>query len=163
MRYTRKQLHDAERYNRIRLASAICEHEREEAWENLASIAEQLEDDDPRTVRFWVMHPERLDWVRISLREGEQVTLGGRRRATDEGWTMSADTYTRDGDAVFHEHVSDGRDCDGRLTHGWKNRWDLADGGRLRRPPIEGAPLTPCWESDDDDWQRDEYAEAAGY
>lgn len=113
-----------------------------------------------RTVRFWTMHPETKDWVRVSLRDGDAITVGGNRRKTDEGWTLSGVTFTRDGDSITAIHFHDGVDCDGRLSGGFSLTW--AAGGNLRRCAIDDAPLQPDWQ-DCDSWRYDETAEAAGY
>lgn len=116
---------------------------------------------NPRTIRFWALHPESIDWVRLSLRDGDRLTLGGRRIQTDEGWSMNAETFSRDGETITSSLISDGRDCDGRLSSGSECHWTY--GGPMQRPSIDGDPITPRWIASGKGWQRDEYAEAAGY
>jgi len=119
-----------------------------------------MTDRQPNRIRIWAFHPETLDYVRLALRDGESVTLGGNYVETDEGYSRHASTYTRRGSVIERSDFDDGRDCDGRLARGWEGRWTL--GGPMFQPRTEGAPLLPDF-SEADAWQRDEYAEAAGY
>lgn len=112
----------------------------------------------PRTVRFWAFNPETLDWVRVALRDGESVTLGGHTRATDEGWSVCGDTYAREGNRIELSAWSDGRDCDGRLSRCWGGEWTV--GGPMRTVP-DGYEVPDFDEVSAS--QRDEYAELAGY
>ena len=67
-----------------------------------------------KTARFWVYHNGA---VRIKLAAGQSIThySGG---PTDEGWHREVNTYSYDGRDIVHEWISDGVDCDGRLTQG---------------------------------------------
>lgn len=109
------------------------------------------------TVKFWIFYRE--GYVRLKLREGEELCHhhGG---PTDEGWSSYAERYWLEAGAVFREAVSDGRDCDGRLTQHSVARCPVE---RLAAHSYEDAPAgLPAWERVSAG-QRDEYAEAMGY
>ncbi len=110
-------------------------------------------------VRFWHFH--RDGWVKLTVR-GEQVLHFGYGGPTDEGWSSHSERLWIENGAVLCEMVSDGRDCDGRLTHTSLVRcpFNLLAG---RDCGLDDAPgLVPDWQQVSSR-QRDEYAEAMGY
>ena len=123
---------------------------------------------DGKRIRFWIYWRDGV--VKISVPFGESVTIGY-GGPTDEGWSRYTETFTHDpsDDTITREVVSDGVDCDGRLTHATESIWkrggamdpmfEFADDGEM----IELAGIVqPDWELSDR-YQRDYAAEAAGY
>src|ERR1035437_10285727 len=55
------------------------------------------------------------EWIQIKLYAGMKTTHYAHQR-TEEGWSSQESTWEYDGETVTIEHVSDGSDCDGRLT-----------------------------------------------
>lgn len=53
----------------------------------------------------------------IMLYVGDRVILDTGRRPDDEGWGRAAAQFDYDGDTVFLEAFSEGRDCDGYLSN----------------------------------------------
>lgn len=113
-------------------------------------------------MRIWVYHHE--GYVRLSVTHTEDAPLlywyGGR---TDEGFSYTVEAFwlTEDG-TLYRESHSYGRDCDG--PHEWTNRVRM-DGVResYLEPDAYGPGLpVPNWVSVKS-YQRDAYAEAAGY
>ncbi len=116
--------------------------------------------------RFWVFTD--AGWVKLTLRPGQKLGIchGG---LTDEGWSRDWSTWELEDGFVCREYGSEGRDCDGgHATFGrdcwpvggdlveateWDGTGHLFEGQRIMRP---------AW-NDRRAWQRDEYAEAAGY
>ena len=114
--------------------------------------------DSQRNARFWVYSGDAL--VKLTLKPGQSLhhCQGG---PTDEGWSSSASEWTRNGQFIDAEHVSDGRDCDGRLTQSTTLSCLVAD--LYARAPDEWAPVyMPAWTQDCSS-QRDEYAEISNY
>ena len=104
------------------------------------------------------------DWisgadVTITLRPGQRLAWHTGRRAHEEGWSSEARVYSFDGSTVRCETITDGRDCDGRLTQTNVVECPLAD---LRARNDEYVTAAPAWERVYSG-QRDEYAELAGY
>lgn len=120
------------------------------------------------TIRLWIYWRDGV--VKISVPFGESVSIGY-GGPTDEGWSRYTETfeYDPDTDTITRTVVSDGCDCDGRLTHVTESEWK------------RGGDMAPMYEFADDgemieldglqqpDWQiagrcqRDYAAEAAGY
>jgi len=77
-----------------------------------------------RNCRFWAY--VNGGPVKITLKPGQRLehSEGG---PTDEGWhcDSTAWEYPADEAAVYREWCSDGRDCDGRLTHSGEDRCPL--------------------------------------
>tara|TARA_R100000963_G_C4629037_1_gene94555 strand:+ start:806 stop:1156 length:351 start_codon:yes stop_codon:yes gene_type:complete len=112
--------------------------------------------------RFWIWHSPGGTWVKLTLRPGDVLEhhTGG---ATDEGWDSEWGAWSHEGDHVRFEWVSDGADCDGRMTNGGASVCPIGD-LRARRDRYTGGRAVPVWRSEDDDeWRRDHAAEAAGY
>jgi hypothetical protein len=110
-----------------------------------------------RTVRFW-FDSATGNPCRIKMQSG-QTLYHFWAAPTDEGWSSEAHQFHFDGERVFDNWNSDGRDCDGRLQSGgehWFWAKDAAAGYGI------GDLIYPAWQNGGD-WQRDETAEAAGY
>lgn len=113
-----------------------------------------------RNARFWEYHNGAP--VKLTLRPGQSLShySGGR---TDEGWSSTATTWrlSSNGRVLERDITSDGADCDGRLTTGCDS---VALTERDSFVPLYYAPelLRPDWR-DAGGWQRDQFAEAAGY
>lgn len=116
------------------------------------------------TARFWVWHHD--GFVRISLRDGDSLTACD-SRATDEGYSATVTTWSRDGDTIISEWSSRGRDCDG--DHGYDSTVtcniaelavndQFADGDEFGQPILQ----TPNWQKENAR-QYDRNAELAGY
>ena len=71
-----------------------------------------------KQVRFWHYGSETP--VLIKIRAG-QVLHHSHGGATDEGWHRDSYRWEFDGQFLRREHVSDGCDCDGRLTQCWES------------------------------------------
>jgi hypothetical protein len=110
------------------------------------------------TARFWTYHIEGM--VRVSLRDGESLHHS-RSQETDEGWCSEATRWTLENGVVIRETVTDGRDCDGRLTRHYEDQCPVE---LLASQPAYDAPelMVPTWQ-DRKSSQRDEYAEAMNY
>lgn len=130
---------------------------------------------EPRTVRFWVSYAN--GFVRLALRDGAEITIGGARE-TSEGWSGRWETYTRDGDTIMRRTITDGRDCDGRMSSESIDEWRVTDapvcyGARpatLRElhsdPERQWPAITtprPDWRTDRPARYRDHNAERTGY
>ena len=114
----------------------------------------------PRTARFWICGPA-AEPVRITLRPGESVAWGWGSTAWD-GWSQAWERYTHDAETgrIESEWVTDGRDCDGRLTQAGSSfvGYDGLSSGYRESADV----VYPEWEAGESS-QRDEYAEASGY
>lgn len=66
-----------------------------------------------KNARFWVWFHNSP--VKLTLKPGKTLSYasGG---ATDEGWHSESEQFWHEGDVIVRERVSDGCDCDGRLT-----------------------------------------------
>ena len=112
-----------------------------------------------KNVRFW----EYINgaYVRITLQPGQSLSWyqGG---PTDEGWSSQAEKWSLSDDGAFitRESVSDGCDCDGRLTRGYDVVASADRSTFVECYEFDG--MRPDWQ-DVEGWQRDAYAEAAGY
>jgi hypothetical protein len=114
--------------------------------------------------RFWVYINGP---IKITLKPGQtlQWATGG---PCDEGYHYRGDKWFFDGDTVFSEWWSEGRDCDGRIQQWGCASCDLAHLQERKPPYADDDPalwrgvLYPEW-TKGDRGQRDEYAEMAGY
>lgn len=117
--------------------------------------------------RFWIYWN---GWVKITLRPGEEIHLaqGGR---TDEGFSRGYASYIHDGDCVRSELSTDSRDCDGPLSteSNWlcplenlNKAWREEDAVWRDEEGYSAPPSKPEWIKESA-WQRDVYAEMAGY
>lgn len=122
-----------------------------------------------RNARFWVCINGSP--VKITLKPGQSLSWG-RASTHDEGWSSEAYCWEFDGEFVHECFISDGRDCDGRLTN--VNDWrcpvaELHNGSfpgldyctKLERDEWAGVQW-PAWERTNASVY-DEYAQAAGY
>ena len=105
------------------------------------------------------------DDVKLTLRPGQTLHhyQGG---PTEEGWSSYAESWylSSDSQVLTRESVSDGVDCDGRLT---RYSTDYADADpdtfHSGHDPYKTRPaLFPYWKEGESS-QRDQYAELAGY
>lgn len=122
----------------------------------------------PPTVRIWIS--VNGDWVKITLHENKPFVYHKFFRH-DEGWASEEQVYLFDGEFVYREIYTDGRDCDGRLTTEMK---DYAHVTKIRKVPCylgqakdgsniySDTMLRPDWE-EPKSFQRDYSAEAMGY
>ena len=93
------------------------------------------------------------DWVTLTLVPGRELNWG-KSWGTDEGWSSVAHSWLLEGGRILHSLITDGCDCDGRLTN---YRMSMARVEDIARPERDPVWLT-CEET-----QRDYQAEAAGY
>jgi hypothetical protein len=110
------------------------------------------------TVRFWdyvISEP-----ILIKIKRG-QTLRHSRGGPTDEGWHRSSHVWHFDGEKVTCESVSDGADCDGRLTRYSMSECPIS---KLRAGYVDTVECIafPAWEPVDES-QRDYSAEAMGY
>lgn len=113
----------------------------------------------PTRARFWTHTDKGL--VRITLRRDQSLTHveGGRN---DEGYSYTVTTYSFDGEKVMVEYATDARDCDGPISRGGKSFAFLDELAWVSSEDCQHA--FPLWHSfKSDEWQRDAFAEAAGY
>ena len=103
--------------------------------------------------RFWTWW--NGDWVKLTLRPGEVVLLY-ESHETDEGYSFQEERFEHDGDSLIRESASGGRDCDGPITY------HSVCECRLSNLPQAAEPECPPW-ARLNAWQRDTYAEMAGY
>ena len=112
--------------------------------------------------RFWVW--VNGAWSKLTLAPGQRLERHS-FETTDEGWSSYAESWelSSDGHELRRETTSDGCDCDGRLTTGC-DAMAIADPSHyLPCGPYEPAGMyRPNW-IDAGGWQRDQFAEAAGY
>jgi len=82
----------------------------------------------------------------------------------DEGWSSETNIWENDKGRLFNECISDGRDCDGRLTRHWAGyATDLTGNPDWSGYTHEGKSIAyPKWE-ELKSGQRDYSAEAANY
>ncbi len=118
--------------------------------------------------RFWTWESSRSGWVKITLRPGEALTRRTFSRDC-EGWERTVCRWEHKGDHVRREYGSTGKDCDGTVSSGGA---DVCPLSRLQAvPPYMPGDETwrpegrPDWQDapEEEDWQRDETAELAGY
>jgi len=124
-----------------------------------------------QTVRFWEYVNDGP--VKITLRPGQTLTHY-QGEPDDEGWSSFTQIWEYDDvlGIVEREQISDGSDCDGRLTRAYADHFRVGQeraglpagmqyAGRLEYPELIGV-VYPFWR-DGDSSQRDYQAEAAGY
>lgn len=115
-----------------------------------------------RVARFWVW--VNSGWVKVSLLPGEQRVhhTGG---PDEEGWHYASTCWTHLGDRVQREESWCSRDCDGEMRGGstYFSKLDRLEVEPADRESEERTPrLLPAW-VEEDSYQRDLQAEAAGY
>tara|TARA_Y100000310_G_scaffold329265_1_gene398769 strand:+ start:2755 stop:3147 length:393 start_codon:yes stop_codon:yes gene_type:complete len=122
---------------------------------------------NPETVRFWLLWKDSP--VKVALRDGQKINFHHAYNH-EEGWSEEWQEIRRDGAWLFLDSGTDGRDCDGRLSH------VMAHSANIFRDLRHSAPQDWIYEYIDGhgfrrvvDWQEvthrvfDEYAEAANY
>ena len=112
-----------------------------------------------RNARFWAW--VNGAYVKLTLEPGQRLSWH-KGECHDEGWSSLEESWelSRDGVWIEREWVSDGTDCDGRLTRGGE-MLAKADGSTFMDYSGDGY-FCPDW-VDAAEWQRDQYAEAMGY
>ena len=98
--------------------------------------------------------------VRITLRPGQMLSHHW-GHATDEGYDSGSDTWKHEGDHISWQWGTDGRDCDGRLSHGGESTATELTGNRVENYSEPDSDY-PVWQSLHS-YQHDYRAEAAGY
>jgi hypothetical protein len=116
-------------------------------------------------VRFWThnwVHPNSPP-VKITLKPGQSLSHGY-GAGTDEGWNYHSETWTHDGDYIRLDTFSDGVDCDGRLSTGGTYYCMIGEDltGLTFEDMASYVGGVPVW-TEEDSFQRDYSAEAAGY
>lgn len=127
--------------------------------------------------RFWI---HRGGWVKLTLEPGQAVEMesGG---PTEEGYSYTSERFeyvTADDegpDRIVCRVYESSRDCDGPMISGRTFWASIADGLRVRdmaaifdaenwpeEHKASAGILAPEWQKGKG-WQRDVYAEAAGY
>ena len=114
----------------------------------------------PANVRFWHL-TEKGHWVRLTIRPGAPLNLSDRWH-NGEGWSWSADTYEIDDGHLVNTYAHGRSDCDGSTRGGGLLTCPI---DQVASRPAFDAPgiMLPTWTKRGRGWQRDAYAEAAGY
>ena len=106
--------------------------------------------------RFWTFHNGSP--VKLTVKEGRSLYHDD-FEYTDEGWSRTSIRWMHEGDKIRREYISDGVDCDGRLTTGGEQIARLSELADLH---YDGTDL-PVWKKAVDYPVYDQYARAAGY
>lgn len=127
---------------------------------------------EPTNARFWVYI--NGDFVKLTMNPGD-VLEHYSSEDTEEGWASEYDCWSYEDGVIDREYVSDGRDCDGRLSHASQSycrvgalKADESPKGptfltwETRGNPPCDSHLRPLWIFGDSS-QRDYSAEAMGY
>jgi hypothetical protein len=123
------------------------------------------------TIRFWTHCPGNCDggFVKLTLRPGQRLSWGFCCE-TEEGWHSRFEGWTYDDsqELLVHHISSDGVDCDGRLSRGsvlvcpvGEIAAEAPNDYCQEHYDCKGVML-PAWR-EENAWQRDFAAEAAGY
>ncbi len=111
-----------------------------------------------KTARIWVfIHGAP---VKISVKKGKRLEHCYSQR-TDEGWCSEAVSWEWDGERLTSEMISDGTDCDGRLTRHWAG-FTMLENFRVNPDNDDFQILYPCWTVESKS-QRDYTAESMNY
>ena len=112
-----------------------------------------------KNARFWIFIND--SHVKLTVRP-DAILRWEKYEWTEEGYSFVGESWalSNDGQFITRETFSDGRDCDGRLERGHSAIASTDPRSFRRCYQFEG--LRPDWKNDDE-WQRDEYAEAANY
>ena len=108
--------------------------------------------------RFWIYI--NGDYVKLTLHQDQTLRWWGGGPA-DEGYHYEHEQWEWTEDGVERYYVSDGRDCDGRLSHSLEQFCPMT---KLMwvQTTMEGAPLLPRWEERRHE-VFDEYAQGMNY
>jgi hypothetical protein len=112
-----------------------------------------------KQIRFWTYSPHG-EAIKIKLREGQKVWHHF-YAPTDEGFTSETNQWTFDGERVFCEWYTNGRDCDGRLEQ-FGETFFFADEVKGGHHDLDEGIKFPRWRELAHS-QRDHTAEAMGY
>jgi hypothetical protein len=125
----------------------------EPAWQKASPF-----NGEPRRARFWTYTNKGL--VRIALRKGKALhhVEGG---PDDEGYSYTSTTYSFDGDNVVVESHTRACDCDGPIERGHAIYARLRELAVIRNE--DDTHSFPHWQELQAGWQRDTFAEQAGY
>lgn len=115
-----------------------------------------------QNARFWFYWNQT--WVKLTLKPGQTVNITTGHVPDDEGWSAEHVQFHHCAGVVWRETVSEGRDCDGFISHYDKCCCHV---GMLRGKLVECADsgekyLVPLW-VDVTNAVYDESAEMAGY
>ena len=132
---------------------------------NQKSICASWTREIPGNARFWIYLNGGP--IKLTLKPG-QTLRWCTSHPTDEGWHAEGGSWLHNHGRIRRSWWSEGRDCDGRLSH---FGYDSAPLDKLAeeepyigdsRPEDWQGVVYPAWEHEESG-QRDEYAEAAGY
>lgn len=118
-----------------------------------------------RSVRFWTYCNEGI--VKLTVKEGEalEFSTGG---STDEGCAWYCERYWLEYGVLWRGQYWSGRDCDGGYSRSCEEFWKPEHGvepmyeWNAQGEMTELKEARPNWQ-ESKTWQRDYYAEAAGY
>ena len=111
-----------------------------------------------KNARFWTYI--NGSWSKLTLSADRPSIHHYQGSPTDEGWSSESHQWRLD-DGVVEEHIcDDGVDCDGRLTR--YSEWACPVEDLQKSPREDGEIMTPAWQ-EQGGYQRDQYAEMAGY
>ena len=110
----------------------------------------------PNSVRIWIFVNDGP--AQLTLELNRPVSWRKSER-TEEGWHAISETYLYDGEYVRLEALTDGRDCDGRLSRYSEAKCHVVN---LQSGYEADGVRYPKWEAVDQ-YQHDERAIAAGY
>ena len=116
-----------------------------------------------RHIRIWIWH--RNGPVRISLKDGQRITFGY-CEPTDEGYSGTSVTLSRDGFVLTRHWCDFGRDCDGPISYDGVQTWGALNGEFMPWPwdcADDGTIRFPKWIEAEPTRVTDAYAQAAGY
>jgi len=113
-----------------------------------------------RNVRFWIF--PRSTPVKLTLRPGQTLTYSECHR-TEEGFSGTSERLTYDAEQglVFSEWVTEGRDCDGYLSHSGTKCFKVenASAGHVDEEGIS----YPQWDDYEPTRVYDQYAQMMNY
>lgn len=114
-----------------------------------------------KTAQLWTFFDGR--WQGVHLTQGGGTVELHRSERTEEGWSSATEIYEWpewDDEFIHCTVLTDGRDCDGRLSTEWKGICALDKLTAI--PADERGPARPGWE-EQSRGQRDYTAESMGY
>lgn len=99
-------------------------------------------------------------FVKLTLSPGQRLSWS-QASPTEEGWHRDSEAWHFDGVGVFHMWCSEGRDCDGLLSHSGEDMCAIEL--LAARPAWDGIHMLPRWEEVSPTIVYDQYAQEAGY